>query len=797
MFNRFGEFVARHWLAVIGGWVVLAVALHWLAPRWQDVAQDGDLAYLPDRMPSVQGEILLAEAFPKHKAKSEIALLVERPTGPLTAGDFQIASRLSDKFEALRDELPIVDIWSRNTEVVGEKLTSRVGPEGQATLVVMQLTNEFMATDNMRVLDRVLEVLDEVRREPSFPAGLQLGVTGSAALGGDMLRSAAESIRNTEWTTIGLVILILLLVYRAPVLAIIPLVTIGLSFLVSTDILALLARLRTMDEFSSWWHFKVFTTTKIFIVVILFGAGTDFCLFLISRFREELEDGLAAPRALADSIGSVGHALVGSAMTTVFGLGMMFFADFGKFRNSGPAIALSLLVTLLACLTMAPAMLRACGEKVFWPGGLRVRTRGAGESEIHSSPGLPISHGFWDWASRVIVARPGLILVASVVVMAPLAYAGLDVGVSYDLLNELQADRPSVIGTRMATRHFAAGQLTPVTVLAVKEDGHFNESEGSKEIARLTKQLYEVDGVIGVRSLAEPLGDKPGLFNLFSAEGRRKLAAQRHKFTKATYLTQVPGLVGKVARFDVVLKYQPFSLDAVAALDRLQRKLSRLSEDRKSDWWHTRFDFAGATAGVRDLKQVTESDQLLIERLTVLAVLAVLIVILRRPIICIYLIVSVLFSYYVTIGCTELLFNQIYGDTFEGLDWKVPIFLFVILIAVGEDYNIYLVTRVNEEQRRFGPLAGLRVAIARTGGIITSCGVIMAGTFVSMTTGSLRAMHELGFALSAGVMLDTCIVRPILVPALIALVDRRRERRAGAGAEPESLEKSHWMAVQP
>jgi RND superfamily putative drug exporter len=616
--------------------------------------------------------------------------------------------------------------------------------------------------------------IDAVRHEQGFPPGLRLNVTGSAAVGGDMLRSAAESIKNTELYSILMVIAILVIVYRSPLLVAVPLITIIVSVAVATGWVAALTQLHRAPGFD-WWNFKIFTTTKIFVIVILFGSGTDFCLFLISRYKEELDHGFTGAESVARALRGVGDALTASALTTIVGLSTMFFAQFGKFRNSGPALGLCLTVTLVACLTLAPALLRACGTTVFWPFGIR---SGASTKDITRL------HAWWDRLARLIVAYPGRVLLLSVAAMAPLAISGSQVLVTYDFLSELAPTRPSRVGAERIREYYPVGESGPLVVLAHIPGGDLDSAEGKAALARLTEDLY-VDGVRSVRSLAEPRGERPSGFSL------KKAALQSHGLTRSLYVSKRTELGGDVARLEVILDHDPFSWDAVQTLNRIDGLLSDQTRQQQSYWQGTDFLFAGTTAAIRDLRQVTRADNQRIQILVVLAVLLVLLVILQRPIICIYLILSVLFSYYVTMGATELVFQAAYGSTFHGLDWKVPLFLFVILVAVGQDYNIYLATRVFEEQNTHGLFGGLRRAIVSTGGIITSCGVIMAGTFVAMTTGTLRGMVELGFALSLGVLLDTFVVRTVLVPAFMALLFRWHARRRPRGkVRPPHLQRT-------
>ena len=819
MSKRFGDLIANYWWAIILAWV-FGVAFVWaVTPEWDSVTHDGDIAYLPSDLDSVAGTRLLEQAFPTGRSKSEMVVVLARDDHPLTAEDINVVDRIAARLknlyavsqerlgkseaaantwreslefdpefaaawnnlafhlrslneldEAAKHEqmatdfdtsiespgqtlrpqldqaLPILDVWTYRHPVFGKQLGSK---DKKAQLLVVRLSQEFMATENLRLLSKVEQILAEVAEGGSSPVGLKVGLTGSASVGSEMLQSAAESIANTELYTVLLVIGILLVVYRAPLLVTVPLITIAVSVVAATRLVAALTQVHLLPGFE-WWNFKVFTTTKIFVVVILFGAGTDFCLFLISRFREELSQGHDNSEAISRTVAGVSSALLGSAMTTIVGLGMMFFAEFGKFRNSGPAIGFCLAVTLVACLTLGPSLVRALGSRVFWPFGVY--------SHSHRFA------GFWESAAKTIVGNPIRVLVICTLAMMPFVLVGATVEVTYNFLSELSPAKPSRVGTELMRQHFPMGETSPLVVLA-KTPRALDTDDGATAILELTRKLY-VSGVNSVRSLAEPRGDAPVGYSI------RNTAIKVHEITRALYLSEQKGLGGDVTRFELILQHDPFSLESIEVLNGIEELLARETEAPNSAWSDTEFRFTGTTSAIRDLRSVTRGDNIKIQVLVALGVLAVLLILLKRPLICLYLIFSVLLSYYAALGITELFFKYAYGSTFEGLDWKVPLFLFVILVAIGQDYNIYLVTRVFEEQEQHGPFGGLRRAIVNTGGIITSCGIIMAGTFISMTTGSLRGIVELGFALSLGVMLDTFIVRPILVPAFLALLFR-------------------------
>jgi RND superfamily putative drug exporter len=792
MFYRIGHFAAYQSWIVCAAWLIVGVVLTVVAPAWDTQTQDDDVRFVPERFTSVRAYHLLQKAFPDDVFASRVVFALERDEAPLSEADFQLADATIKDISQLRQERPdlkIAKIDSFQSGLVGWRMVST---DQKCTLIQVSLGTPYLAIATRDAVERMDAVVKE-RLAKTAHDGVQVHTTGSAGIGRDLTKAAGDSLDHTTWATVILVIVVLLCVYRAPLLALVPLLTIAVSVWVSLKLLALMTLLPGVH---------LVTISKIFAIVILYGAGTDYCLFLISRYREELETGYRIPDALARSVSGVGEALAASAGTVMVGLGLMALAEFAKVRCAGPAIALSLGVALLASLTLTPALLSVVGRFVFWPGKAPSAVFRARLADM-SAP--PEKLGLWDAISRFVGRRPVMVWLAAVAILAPFVILGLRVQPNYRATGELSNDCASLKGLNAIQKHFNAGEIGPATILLTSTED-WTSPLGQRELERLSRGFAKVDGVAEVRSLVQPVGfpwlevypdpDGKTVFNqilllvqpLLKSWHDDVITEARGHYVAKIENTDASGKTETlyVTKLDVIFSSDPFEPASAETLKKLQTWLRVDMPQSAILGAEVHSECYGITAIGQDLAEVTESDRMRVNGFVLLAILAILLILVRRVWLASYLLVTVLGSYYAALGATALLGLVWQGHILTHVDWRVPFFLFTILIAVGEDYNILLISRAIEERKRHGPKEGMRRALAKTGGAITSCGLIMAGTFATLMLAGLNTLMQIGFALAFGVLVDTFIVRPFLVPTCAMLLWGGAKEKASPTAEPEA-----------
>jgi RND superfamily putative drug exporter len=391
-----------------------------------------------------------------------------------------------------------------------------------------------------------------------------------------------------------------------------------------------------------------------------------------------------------------------------------------------------------------------------------------------------------------VVRRPAWVLAGSVLVLLPLALVGFGVRANYRAVAELSPACESVRGLAAIQRHFTAGEAGPITVL-LESATDWESPAGYAALAHLSTGLGFLDNVAEVRSLTQPLGESLSLppepsnpnlqGQLFKSVWRsvvNGVADQVQRASREFYLAALPpanpgGTSRYVTRLDVVLRTDPFDAQSTRTLEVVELWLREKLPESTATLGEVKTATYGVTVNARDLALVTEGDRLRINSLVLAGIFLILLALVRQPWLATYLLATVLLSYFAALGATTLLSHWWTGRPIGEVDWRVPFFLFTILVAVGEDYNILLLSRALQERRRHGPVEGTRRALARTGGTITSCGLIMAGTFATLMLGGLNTLIQTGFALSFGVLLDTFIVRPFLVPAFAVWMWRKQE----------------------
>ena len=417
---------------------------------------------------------------------------------------------------------------------------------------------------------------------------------------------------------------------------------------------------------------------------------------------------------------------------------------------------------------------------------------------IRSHDGLLVGSG------DLVVTHPLLILGICLAGLLPLAFIGAQTKSNYSQLADLDPDRPSVVGASVIRKYFAVGELSPTMALIANPRLDFRSPPGRAAVAETSRRLMAIPNVAEVRSLTQPLG-KPPVPDSEKTFLQRLADQAMRAAADSRYVSTQPGDkadLNHITRFDIVFKSDPFSPTSLASLDAVNRlyrpRLTRTSRctghgsrpgridvrrQRPQAGYHQRPATHVCSGHARRLRN-TGTSAPAARHLPLLDS--------HRG--------AGLPGLAGSHGTALPLASSQHG-TLGGLDWTVSFFLFVILVAVGEDYNILLMARVIEEEEKHGITEGTRLAVAHTGGIISSCGLIMAGTFGSMLTGTLTSLRELGFALGLGIFLDTFLVRPILVPAFVVVMDRyraaHRPAKDKATRRRQESERSDLIAARP
>jgi RND superfamily putative drug exporter len=495
MFDKIGKFSSRFRYPIILFWVVAVILITLLAPNLGDVSISDQTSFLSAKAPSIKAARLANQYFPEQASSGSAVLVLHSPDGKVFDNP-QIPAYITDLTSWLETKVDpsgaiVSSVLSPADPTLTERLTSK---DGKVVIFTVGIIGSMDGTESGKVLKALIE------RMETTPAGIEGYVTGGFAISHDYKASALSSAAKTTLITVVLVIVILLTIYRSPVLPLVPLLTIGIAYGIARGLVAWLAQAGMV----------ISSFTDVFMVVLLFGAGTDYCLFIVSRFREFMADDYPGPQAVHSTIARVGETIASSAGTVIVGTIAMSFVELKIFANSGPSLALGVFIALLAGLTLTPALLAVLGRFAFWPGKPR-----------HAS-----TRAVWGRLAKWVAARPWLPLVLALVILVPLAIYGLNHHRNFDLLADLPSSDPAKAGFEVLSEHFGAGEMQPQDVIMTKlPDGR--TPQGMAAVDALTQELLALPGVADVRSLTLPAGkNSPEYSQLFRVETQLTLMAE-------------------------------------------------------------------------------------------------------------------------------------------------------------------------------------------------------------------------------------------------------------------------------
>src|SRR3954453_17296563 len=662
--GRRAKFVVFAVFLLVTGFVGAA-----FAGKFEDAQENETASFLPGKAESVKS----LDAVKQYEG-GELApavIVYERRSG-LTAADRKRVA--DDRASFVRDRpdvalAPQKPVFARN---------------GNAALFVLPIR---ATGDSDRFENGVQSVRDRVSGEKG---GLVVKVTGAGGFSLDAIKVFGSINGTLLGVTAAIVLILLILIYRSPIFWMIPFFTVLLAESSARGFGYLLAEAGVTINGQSGG----------ILPVLVFGAGTDYALLLVSRYREELRRHEDKHEAMRVALQNAGPAILASGLTVIVALLTLTLAEVNATAGLGPIGAMGVSLAMISMLTMLPALLVVCGRRAFWSPFLDTIPH-VGDS------GTDETHGTWRRIGERVMASPRRVWVTGTVVLVLLALNVTQIDTGLTNGNSFRGDVESVEGAGILARSFPSG-LSGLTNVIVPD--------------------------------------------------RAKAPAVRQALRRSALVAQVlPPREGPPgARIDVVLRRDPFSTSASEGVPQLRRIARRAGGGDVL--------VGGPTAESYDYRRSANRDNLVILPLALLVVFLILALLLRSLFAPLLLILSVILSFFAALGVGIFFFDHVFG--FPGVDPSLPLLTFVFLVALGIDYNIFLMARVREETLQHGTRMGMLRGLAVTGAVITSAGIVLAGTFSALAVLPLVFLTEIGFVIAFGVLLDTFLVRSVLVPAL-------------------------------
>ncbi len=711
MFERLGRGIVLHPWRVIAVWVVAAVAIIGFAPKLSTTSTEAN--FLPSHYQSVQAQHLQKADFSKAGTPAAIVVFEPAHGGALTASEQAAAAAIGRRLASARIPTvgfvsPAVPSKNRLISVVGVQMPNATG----------QLTTaQVDAVDILR--SDVTTALSGT--------GLRAGVTGTAAQYVDQQSSGKTAMKVVAIATILLILLLLLLIFRSPVIALLPVVVIGIVSQIATGLIAWTSRA---------FGLQVDTTVSTMLIVVLFGVGTDYILFLMFRFRERLRAGDEPKAAMAGAIRRVGPAIATAAGAVIIAFLALTLSSLSLFHSLGPALAIAVATTLLAGLTLAPAVVSLLGTKVFWPSkAWKVERPGARFRRLGDTVGR----------------RPGRVALVSGGVLVLLAIAVLSFHPSFDLNSGSTSTTQSAVFDKVLLKGYPAGTTEPTDV--------FLQSTNGTPINRAALDAFgrRLAAVHGVGSVAAP-----------------KVAA-----------------AGTVADFQVILDVPGQSNTAMAIV---RGPLQQAAGTAPAG---TRTLIGGITSVYVDLQAAMNHDYSIVFPVAAVLILVILGVLLQSLVAPWVLMAAVGLGFAATLGTTVLIFQDAANQS--GLTFFLPIVMYLFVVALGTDYNILMVSRLREEAAQgLAPREAAAMAIRHAGPTIASAGLILAGTFASLILAGGSTLSQMGFAISFGIVVAAFVMAMFLTPSVTSLLgDRAWWPGHKPGPTPGGAEPGGGAAVPP